>query len=177
MSRKSRVRPDKIKELKAFFDQYPNRPLATLLFRLHSAMHKGEMIGPYSQAEIGLSIFSDEKVIERILKAIGDGYNRLRKWKICRSVAPFPERDEQGFVVMVNKDRDSYEETSIKYGQNADGCHNNDRKFRRITSLSKKELEEQLLADEIAIEKEELEPLKGPEITVPEKRKRKLKQK
>lgn len=173
MSRKSRERVDKIRELKAFFAQYPNRSLERKLYWLHRKIQTGELIGPYSQAEIGHALLPDEKIIERILNTIGKAYNRLRKWKICRSIAPFPERDEEGFTVMVNKDRDTYEETSIKYEKHADGVRNNDRKFRRITNMSKKELEEQALADEIAIEKEELEPIE--EIVI--KRKRRSKQK
>jgi hypothetical protein len=173
MTRKSRLFEDKIRELRAFFEQYEGRALHVKLFWLHRAIQKGLLIGPYSQAEIGKALYRDEQILERLRKAVGSGYTRLRKWRINRSQAPFPMVDENGYTVMVNMNRELYEaQTSPAYKKQINGTKANDRKFGDITSKSAKELEIMAKADEIAIEKEELRPLQGPEITI-QRRKRK----
>ena len=63
------------------------------------------MVGDITQAEIGFAHYKDEKVIERVLNAVSAAYRTLRKWKINRSQAVFPTRNEEGFTVMVHKDR------------------------------------------------------------------------
>jgi len=156
MTRKSRVREDKIMELRAFFDQFEGRPLTKKLFFLHRAQQKGKMIGDYTQAEIGFAHFKDEKVKERVLKAVSSAYRTLRKWKINRSQAVFPAENEEGYIVMVHKDRNTYENDAKKYEIEIDGCQSNDRKFRKITNLSKQQLEAQAKQDEITIENEEI---------------------
>jgi len=172
MTRKSRLFEDKIRELRAFFEQYEGRPLHVKLFWLHRAIQKGLLLGPYSQAEIGKALYKDEQIIERILKAVSAGYNQLRKWRINRSQAPFPMIDENGHTVMVNMDRELYESQSTEYKKQIKGIKSNDSKFADITTKSTKELEIMAKADEIAVEKEELRPLQGPEITL-QRRKRK----
>lgn len=156
MTRKSRVRDDKIMELRAFFDQFEGRSLTRKLFFLHRAIQKGNMTGDYTQAEIGFAHYKDEKVIERVLNAVSSAYRILRKWKINRSQAIFPTENEEGYTVMVHKDRSTYENDAKRYEIEIDGCQSNDRKFRKITGLSKQQLEAQARADEIAIENEEI---------------------
>ena len=161
MTRKSRVRADKVRELRAFFDDYQGRPKTKKLFYLYRAIQKGSILGEYSQAEIGFALYPHEPILERVLRCVHKLHQNLRKWKINRSQAPFPTKDLEGHIIMIHKDRRTYEDDQKRYEGEIDGCQANDRKFRKMTNLNKQQLEAQAKADEIAIENQDINRFRG----------------